>query len=173
MEDRFNFNAVVCGCYETDSCNFLDQEDIEIPIYLEGVDLYAGGDLIGTDRYKIEDAIKYQYPNLKQAYFSKIMEFFENNSYNSDNNYDYITIKPVKILQCTGIKDGNGILIYEKDVIADGNKRYLVKFWNGTFMLYDKDTLQCRNIKDLRISNCEVIGNFLNLYSRNLKTFLK
>ena len=154
MEDRFIFNAIVTGYYDIDTPD--EYKEVEPQIYLENVDLFS--DEIGIDYDRLLDAVQKQL-KLEKPETSQVMQFFQDNS--NAISEEYVTIKPDKILQCTGLKDKNGKLIYEGNIITDGIDKYVVewdmdeaylRFWVreiGTIVYYTFEQLL----------SYEVIGN--------------
>ena len=137
MQDRFNFNAVVSSYYDIDTPT--NYEEHEPRFYLSDVDVFCNQE-IGIDYDVLFDTVKQQVKNLSEKEIGQIMQHFEDNS--NSTECDFVTIKPDKILQCTGLKDKNGKLIYEGDIV----QFYDDEFLKTMKIVWDNDELDFKAI---------------------------
>lgn len=116
MNDRFKFNAIVSSYYDIDTPE--EYKEVEPQFYLKNVDVFCTGE-IGVDYDTLLEAVKEQSKDLTEKEIGQIMQHFEDNSNSPD--CEFVSITPDKIIQCTGLKDKNGKLIYEGDIVEFPN----------------------------------------------------
>lgn len=117
MKDRFKFDAIVKFYY-------LDIDDNEkwIKILLRNVAVMPNGE-VGLSYDDLETAV--YNTKLTAREIKSLLEIIQD-YYLYD---DWINLEPENIMQCTGLKDKNGKLIYEGDIV----KR--TKFKNGNILI--------------------------------------
>lgn len=78
---------------------------------------------------------------------------------NTDDVRDYPPENYFIIEQCTGLKDNCGNLIYEGDIIGDGEDDYVIKWDSNRTMFVAEDVDTSYEIEDVLDPTICVIGN--------------
>ena len=117
MNDRFRCR----GCITITYTDTEKDEDKEVKIIIEPEALYCNDDQsIGISYERLEKVID----SLKLE--EKEKDYIWNALYDMELDYHWYNFSPDYVEQCTGLKDKNGELIYENDIIDTPNGIYRV-----------------------------------------------
>ena len=153
MNDRFKFRCGITISHYDD-----DGNDIDTLLLIDTVSLFNNGE-VGIDRIEIVKAIKRL--NLSEEMERTIWQSLEQYAIFDD---DFYSIPPDFIEQCTGLKDKNGNIIYEGDILKPNGNTITkeVVYEDGSY--WAKDTIYFHDkchIFQKWIDECgyKIIGN--------------
>lgn len=155
MNDRFKFRGVLTVTYGGENA-----DDKTVDLIIEKADAIYSGD-IGFDIDQLDRAIE-KAGITDDIEIDQIHEFcYDNNGCRNDEYF----VMDGDIKQCTGLKDKNGKLIYENDLITAPNNSHklaVIRMENGVYGCkeYRFNGVWEMNLYDLiKHYGVEIIGN--------------
>lgn len=109
MSDRFKFRAWFTASYTTD-----DGDKKEVGFYIENVAIDGYGVVVFFKEFAKDKLLKL---GLTGDQIEEIIDYLDDNSIG--DNFEYCSLEPDCIEQCTGLKDKNDRLIYEGDILLE------------------------------------------------------
>lgn len=154
MNDRFRFRAWVVGRYFSEN-----DEEKEILIKLNDVTVYNDG-IIGIDYHSLLESVCGFLTNEGER--ESLIEYFEDKNFTTGDDWYYLEAKSIE--QCTGLKDNNGQLIYEGDIVnilCEVEEQGVIEWATeeAQFVVSAKQAGFVANFDNYRGSDLEVIGS--------------
>lgn len=154
MNDRFRFRACVVGHYFSKN-----DEEKEILIKLNDVTVYNDG-TIGIDYHSLIKSVCNLLTNENER--ESLIEYFEDKNCTTGDDWYYLEAKFIE--QCTGLKDKNGRLIYEGDIVnilCEIEEQGVIEWATeeAQFVVSAEQAGFVANFDNYRGSDLEVIGN--------------
>lgn len=146
MNDRFKFRVWITAPITRDV-----EEEKEVSFYIYDIALYDDGG-IGFSRNSLLEALDKL--NLTEGQRNEIEDYISDNSYSED--WEWYAISFDRIEQCTGLKDKNGKLIYEGDIILVEDNKCPIE-WDSENARYN--VVGYGEIAYLNYNDIEIIGN--------------
>lgn len=120
MEDRYNFRCGISTSYRNE-----EDEEKEISLIIEPADVFLSQSSVSIWHEDLRKLLEEKIAGTEhEEYLEDIMDRFEEDNENVLDG-DYLVIECDWFDQCTGLKDKNGKLIYERDIVVKQDRVFI------------------------------------------------